>query len=275
MIEIRRTGIERERFIVDPKQVEEYYDPLTGPYTASKIVTRIDILLPMVHKIAIARGIPEKRFKVEAYAGQIEDITDPCETREELRYQLEKNDEILKEAAFELKLGYDHTPFIADEKRFENLRFNTSADPRYMEMFRTRPQKWFLAGARIIGLHVNCETTQELTLKIFENGKEITDDLCRDYCDPRRLQTWNILAPGISPYPPTFKYYATLLKYIEDAGGAKEIYTQIRHKPGPDLGILNGNGVTEFRMFDETESVDKALACVDAVDRKIELIKRR
>lgn len=76
---LRPIGVERERYIIDPKT--GIISPKTGKLIPStcKIVSRIGDLLPLVWEIAVSLGIPEpeKRFIYEGPASQIEDITYP------------------------------------------------------------------------------------------------------------------------------------------------------------------------------------------------------
>ena len=69
-------GIERERFIMN---------------SLGQIVPKIGILLPKVHELAKRKGLPEKLFTYELFAGQIEDRILPYSNLKELKKALKKN----------------------------------------------------------------------------------------------------------------------------------------------------------------------------------------
>ena len=247
----RKVGIERERFIVDPKTGRK--NPVTGEIDARtcQIVSRIDDLLPEVWKVADERRIPRERFMYEGYAGQIEDKTDPFTVLDEIRRQLIENDMILDEAASKLGLAYDFTEYV-EEERLENLNCNT-INERHIQLWKEKDrEKWILPVCRIIGVHVNIETTDDETVKIFKQGRPMIDSLCRigDHSDLKRVKTWDTIMQRPA-YPPSFNNYEEILTYTRAKGGAKNVWDLIRYKP--DLQV------TEFRMFGATPSVDEVI----------------
>jgi len=234
-------GVERERFIVNAQ---------------GKIVPAISELLPRVYQIARERGMPEKQFGFELFAGQIEDRTPPCRDMAEVRKALVANDEVLLKAASELDLAFDHSEF-AEEERVVAFEVNPF-DKRHQKIWASIPHERRVAASVVAAVHVHISVSDEEAVQILNLcRKDIVDRLIflGDHSGSKRINAYRTMAET-DDIPPVFSDFSGVMIYITSKGGEKNVWDLIRFKPS--------TGTVEFRMFGATPSITEIIGYIDA-----------
>ncbi len=238
---MRTFGIERERFILNAQ---------------GKIVPAIQELLPCVHQIACERGVPKNLFSFELFAGQVEDRTPPCQDLDEVKEALLVNDKILLEAARTLKLSFDYSEFIEEERvvAFEVNPF----DKRHQEIWASISHEKRIAASLVSAVHVHISVNEKEAVRILNLcRKNIIDHLIciGDHSGHKRINVYRIMAET-DGVPPMFADFSEIVTYIASKGGEKNVWDFVRFKPS--------TGTIEFRMFGSTPSVEEILGYVNA-----------
>jgi len=238
---MRTFGIERERFIVNSN---------------GKIVPAIGELLPRVHQIAQKRGVSEKLFSFELFAGQIEDRTPPCRSLRAVKGALAVNDEILLEAANYFELSFDHSEFIEESKV---VAFTVNPfDNRHQNIWASIPHERRVSASVVAAVHVHISVSNEEAVNVINLCREdIINNLIRvgDHSNLRRINAYRTMAEtdGI---PPMFSNFSEVTDYIASKGGEKNVWDLVRFKPS--------TGTIEFRMFGATPNISEIIGYVRA-----------
>lgn len=244
---MRTVGVERERFMVEPS---------TG-----QIVSGIGELLPVVWQLADQKGLDKGRFTYELYAGQVEDKTPACASLEEVEEELERNESVLRAAAWMVGVAYDHAEFV-EASQIESLMVNPF-NQRHQSIWESLDDQTRLAASAVAAVHVHVGVEPSVAVATLNYCREdILGWLIAlgDHSDGRRIESYRAMA-GSNGVPPWFGCYAEVEQYITDKGGEKNVWDLVRYKPSTQT--------VEFRMFGaspcQSEIITYVQACLDIV----------
>jgi len=235
-------GIERERFIVDPRD--------------DKIIPGIGRLLTSVWDKVQGSGCSADLFGYELFAGQIEDRTPPCDSLEALKVALVANDDILNEVASQFGWKFDFSEF-AEESRIKDLVVNPFNE-RHQRIWASISPERRLAASRVAAIHVHIAIGKNLAAQALGFcDKETVSRLIKlgDHSQGKRIEAYRIMSQS-DGIPPKFSSRAELMRYIQQHGGERNVWDLARYKPS--------TRTVEFRMFGTTGDIQEIISYVEA-----------
>lgn len=238
---MRTFGIERERFIRNPH---------------GKVSPAIGVVLPRVQQYARECGVPESLFSCELFAGQIEDRTPPCSTREAVRTALLVNDDLLARAAQDCGLVLDNSEFITEEE-IDALAVNPFNE-RHQAIWASIPHQRRIAASQVAAVHVHIAVSEQEAVRALNCCRaETIDHLAAlgDHSGSKRIKAYCAMAQT-DGVPPQFASFSAVMEYITSKGGERNVWDLVRFKPS--------TGTLEFRMFGATSDVEEILGYIEA-----------
>ena len=238
-------GVERERFIMRRSD--------------GKIVPMIGTLLPIIQNVAEKNALPPSLFCYELFAGQIEDRTMPCDSLRQLREALAANDSVMEEVANQNGLAFCFSEFI-EESQIASLEVNPF-DQRHQDIWGSLSQERRVAASAVAAVHIHLAVSEKKAVKLLNAcRKEAVDRLSKigDHSNGKRIAAYVTMAQTLG-IPPVFSDFQSVIRYIDDHGGEKNVWDLVRYKPSTKT--------VEFRMFGATQSVEEIIeygtACIE------------
>lgn len=245
---MRTLGVERERFIVRD----------------GSIVPLIDGLLPELHQFCREHSLLTVRFGYELFAGQIEDRTAGEKSVDEVMSILDENEQILLEIGDRLGLQFRCVDYVT-KKELGELVVN-SFSQRHRQIWSDISHRQKVAASQVAAIHVHVSVSSKEAIEVLTHcRKDVIDNLVAigDFSDGKRIAAYRTMAGGYGD-PPVFLSVASLMAYIKEKGGERNVWDLVRYKPL--------TGTIEFRTFGATESnenvrqfVETALYLVESV----------